>query len=203
MVNGTPGKWGITILIGLTYPNYKEEPFAAYIDSGFGLCLAKPDCFPQEYHENLTGIQGKDISNKDIILQKGIRNHKILIDKYIVKLPFIYFHTTGCDILLGNNVLQLFKTIIQNNVSHYLLFKTPYNHWIIAPRLKRAFKKLLFLIYLATSVVISLYLEIFLTDWLVLKKCYFEPCLFQVLSTFCVLISIINPICTLRSLLFC
>ena len=35
-----------------------------------------------------------------------------------------------------------------------------------------------------------------------LKKCYFEPCLLQVLSTFCVLISIINPICTLRSLLF-
>ena len=32
-----------------------------------------------------------------------------------------------------------------------------------------------------------------------LKKCYFEPCLLQVLSTFCLLISIINPICTLRS----
>ena len=35
-----------------------------------------------------------------------------------------------------------------------------------------------------------------------LKKCYFEPCLLQVLSTFCVLISVINPIFTLRSLLF-
>ena len=37
---------------------------------------------------------------------------------------------------------------------------------------------------------------------LVLKKCYFEPYLFKVLSTFCVLISVINTICTLRSLLF-
>ena len=27
-----------------------------------------------------------------------------------------------------------------------------------------------------------------------LKKCYFEPCLLQVLGNFCVLISIINPI---------
>ena len=31
------------------------------------------------------------------------------------------------------------------------------------------------------------------------QKCYFEPCLLQVLSTFCVLISVIYPICTLRS----
>ena len=30
----------------------------------------------------------------------------------------------------------------------------------------------------------------------------FEPCLFKVMSTFCVLISVINPICTLRSQLF-
>ena len=37
---------------------------------------------------------------------------------------------------------------------------------------------------------------------LVPKKGYFEPCLFQVLSDFCVLIILINPICTLRSLLY-
>ena len=35
-----------------------------------------------------------------------------------------------------------------------------------------------------------------------LKKCYLEPCLLQVLSTFCVLISVINPIGTLRSRLY-
>ena len=133
--------FSIYILIGLTYPDYKAEPFAAYIDSGSGLCLYKPDCFPPEYHENLPPIQGKDISNKYIILHKGIQYPKILIDKYIVKLPFIYFHTTGCDILLGNNFLQLFKMIIQNNVSHYLRFKTPCNHWITTPRLKRAFAR--------------------------------------------------------------
>ena len=27
-----------------------------------------------------------------------------------------------------------------------------------------------------------------------LNKCYFEPCLLQVLKTFCILISVINPI---------
>ena len=86
--------FSIYILIGLTYLDYKAEPFADYIDSGSGLCLPKPDCFPQEYHENLPSIHGKDISNNDIILQKGINNPKIVIDKYIVKLPFIYFHTT-------------------------------------------------------------------------------------------------------------
>ena len=133
--------FSIYILIGLTYPDYKAKPFAAYINSGSGLCLSKPDCFPQEYYENLPGIQGKDISNNDIILQKGIENPKILIDKYIVKLPFIYFDTTRCDILLGNNFLQSFKTIIQNNVSYYLHFKTPCNHWITTTRLKQAFAR--------------------------------------------------------------
>ena len=127
--------FSIYILIGLTYPDYKAEPFAAYIDFGSGLCLAKFDCFPPEYHATLPDIQGKDISNQDIILRKGIKTPKILIDKYVIKLPSLYFHTTRCDILLGNNFLQLFKTIIQNNVFHYLRFKTPCNHWITAPRL--------------------------------------------------------------------
>ena len=59
--------FSIYILIGLTYSDYKAKPFAAYIDSCSGLCLSKPDCFPLEYHENLPPIQGKDISNEDIV----------------------------------------------------------------------------------------------------------------------------------------
>ena len=112
--------FSIYILIGVTYPDYKAEPFAAYINFGSGLCLAKSDCFTPKYHEILPDIQGKDISNQDIILRKGIKTPKILIDRYVIKLSSLYFHTTGCDILLGNNFLQLFKTIIQNNVFHYL-----------------------------------------------------------------------------------
>ena len=45
--------FSIYILIGLTYPDYKVEPFAAYIDSGSGICLSKPACFPEEYHTDL------------------------------------------------------------------------------------------------------------------------------------------------------
>ena len=96
----------IYILIGLTYPDYKAENFAAYIDSGLGLCFAKEDCFPKQYHETLPSVRGKDISNDTITLQRGIRNPKIIIDKYIVKLPSLYFYITGCDIILGNNFLQ-------------------------------------------------------------------------------------------------
>ena len=55
--------FSIYILIGITYLDYKAEPFAAYIDSGFGLCLSKPNCFPTEYHTDLPAIQGKYISN--------------------------------------------------------------------------------------------------------------------------------------------
>ena len=133
--------FSIYILIGLTYPDYKVEPFAAYIDSGSGLCLSKSACFPAEYHTDLPEIQGKDISNQNIVLTKGIKHHRILIDKYIVKLPLLYFHNTGCDILLGNNFLQLFKIIIQNNISYHLRLKTPCNHWITTPPLKRAYAR--------------------------------------------------------------
>ena len=133
--------FSIYILIGLTYPDYKAEPFAAYIDSGSGFCLSKSACFPDEYHTDLPAIQGKDISNQNILLSKGVKFPRILINKYIVKLPFLYFHNTGCDILLGNNFLQLFKIIIQNNSLYSLRFKTPCNHWILTPRLKHAYSR--------------------------------------------------------------
>ena len=133
--------FSIYILIGLTYPDYKAEPFAAYIDSGSGICLSKPACFPEEYHTDLPAIQGKDISNQNIVLTKGIKHPRILISKYIVKLPLLYFHNTGCDILLGNNFLQLFKIIIQHNISYSLRLKTPCNHWITTPRLKQAYSR--------------------------------------------------------------
>ena len=133
--------FSINILIGLTYPDYKVEPFATYIDSGSGLCLSKSTCFPDEYQIDLPAIQGKDISNQNIILTKRIKYPRILIDKYIVKLPLLYFHNTGCDILLGNNFLQLFKIIIQNNISYYLRLKTPCNNWITTPRLKQAYAR--------------------------------------------------------------
>ena len=96
---------------------------------------------PDEYHTDLPAIQGKYISNQNIILTKGIKHPRILIDKYIVKLHRLYFHNTGCDILLGTNFLQLFKIIIQNNISYHLCLKTPSNHWITTPRLKRAYAR--------------------------------------------------------------
>ena len=91
--------YSIYILIELTYPDYKAENFTTYIDSGSGLSFAKEDCFPKQYHENLPKVKGKDISNDIIFLQQGIKNPKIIIDKYIVKLPSLYFHITSCDIV--------------------------------------------------------------------------------------------------------
>ena len=45
--------YSIYIPIGITYKDFKAEYFAAYIDSGSGSCLCKPDCFPQQYHQDL------------------------------------------------------------------------------------------------------------------------------------------------------
>ena len=133
----------INLLQVVQLSNPGSSMFLTCSDTNFGsgICLSKPACFPEEYHVDLPAIQGKDISNQNIVLTKGIKHPRILISKYIVKLPLLYFHNTGCDILLGNNFLQLFKIIIQNNISYSLRLKTPCNHWLTTPRLKQAYSR--------------------------------------------------------------
>ncbi|KAK4400826.1 movement protein [Sesamum angolense] len=49
---------------------------AAYIDSGSGICTAKPGVFPKEARETLPVIAGRDFSQKILILNTGIREAK-------------------------------------------------------------------------------------------------------------------------------
>ncbi|KAL0363830.1 UNVERIFIED_CONTAM: Enzymatic polyprotein [Sesamum angustifolium] len=56
-----------------------NEYFAAYIDSGSGICTAKPGVFPKEQRETLPVIAGRDFSQKILILNTGIREAKIMI----------------------------------------------------------------------------------------------------------------------------
>ncbi|KAL0350204.1 UNVERIFIED_CONTAM: movement protein [Sesamum radiatum] len=51
----------------------------AYIDSGSGICTAKPGVFPKEARETLPVIAGRDFSQKILILNTGIREAKIMI----------------------------------------------------------------------------------------------------------------------------
>ncbi|KAL0413437.1 UNVERIFIED_CONTAM: movement protein [Sesamum radiatum] len=73
----------------------------AYIDSGSGICTAKPGVFPKEAMETLPVIAGRDFSQKILILNKGIREAKIMIGGafetpwFRVKTPPIYFHDTA------------------------------------------------------------------------------------------------------------
>ncbi|KAL0354115.1 UNVERIFIED_CONTAM: putative enzymatic polyprotein [Sesamum angustifolium] len=82
-----------------------DRVFSAYIDSGSGICTAKP-VFPKEAKETLPVIAGRDFSQKILILNTGIREAKIMIGGafgtpwFRVKTPPIYFHDTGADILL-------------------------------------------------------------------------------------------------------
>ncbi|KAL0347766.1 UNVERIFIED_CONTAM: movement protein [Sesamum calycinum] len=57
----------------------RKEYFAAYIDSGSGICTAKPGVFPKEARETLPVIAGRDFSQKILILNTGIREAKIMI----------------------------------------------------------------------------------------------------------------------------
>ncbi|KAK4406625.1 movement protein [Sesamum angolense] len=89
--------------------------FAAYIDSGSGICTAKPGVFPKEARETLPVIAGRDFSQKILILNTGIREAKIMIGGafgtpwFRVKTPPIYFHDTGADILLASVVISMPK----------------------------------------------------------------------------------------------
>ena len=63
----------------MLYDQYKTEYFTAYIDSGSRICTAKPRVFPKEARETLPVIAGRDSLQNILILNKGIREAKIMI----------------------------------------------------------------------------------------------------------------------------
>ncbi|KAL2243546.1 UNVERIFIED_CONTAM: movement protein [Sesamum indicum] len=71
-----------------------------------GICTAKPGGFPKKARESLPVIAGRDFSQKILILNKRIREAKIMIGGafgspwFRVKTPPIYFHDTRADILV-------------------------------------------------------------------------------------------------------
>ena len=129
----------IYIPIGITYKDYKAEYFAAYIDSGSGLCICKPDCFPKEYHEDLTPCNGVSFSKTIVPLKRGIKNPIIIIGSYMVKCPPFYFYNSGSDVLLGNDFLERFNKITFDIVAYQIILKTPCHHLIVVKRIKNAY----------------------------------------------------------------
>ncbi|KAL0383383.1 UNVERIFIED_CONTAM: movement protein [Sesamum calycinum] len=85
LVTGIAGRENGCMTLGLSFleeHNHGEEKteyFAAYIDSGSGICTAKPGVFPKEAKETLPVIAGRDFSQKILILNTGIREAKIMI----------------------------------------------------------------------------------------------------------------------------
>ncbi|KAL0313467.1 UNVERIFIED_CONTAM: putative enzymatic polyprotein [Sesamum radiatum] len=135
LVTGIAGREHGSMTLGLNFleehkPWGRKEYFAAYIDSGSGICTAKPGVFPKEAMETLPVIAGRNFSQKILILNKGIREAKIMIGGafgtpwFRVKTPPIYFHDTGADILLGNNFIQTFARYVQDNNRNLLIFTT-------------------------------------------------------------------------------
>ncbi|KAL0288168.1 UNVERIFIED_CONTAM: Polyprotein P3 [Sesamum radiatum] len=80
LVAGIAGReHGSMILVLNFLENHKPWGRKAYIDSGSGICTAKPGVFPKEAMETLPVIAGRDFSQKILILNKGIREAKIMI----------------------------------------------------------------------------------------------------------------------------
>ncbi|KAL0403973.1 UNVERIFIED_CONTAM: movement protein [Sesamum radiatum] len=121
LVTGIAGREHGSMTLGLNFlEEHKPWGRKAYIDSGSGICTAKPGVFPEEAMETLPVIAGRDFSQKILILNKGIREVKIMIGGafgtpwFRVKTPPIYFHDTGADILLGNRDSLIATASIRN-----------------------------------------------------------------------------------------
>ncbi|KAK4391466.1 movement protein [Sesamum angolense] len=154
LVAGVAGRENGCMTLGLSFledhkPWGRKEYFAAYIDSGSGICTAKPGVFPKEARETLPVIAGRDFSQKILILNTGIREAKIMIGGafgtpwFRVKTPPIYFHDTGADILLGNNFLQTFARYMQDNQRNLLIFTTDCGNEIQVLRREKAFNRIM------------------------------------------------------------
>ncbi|KAK4409352.1 movement protein [Sesamum angolense] len=88
LVAGVAGRENGCMTLGLSFledhkPWGRKEYFAAYIDSGSGICTAKPGAFPKEARETLPVIAGRDFSQKILILNTGIREAKIMIGEHL------------------------------------------------------------------------------------------------------------------------
>ncbi|KAL0437571.1 UNVERIFIED_CONTAM: movement protein [Sesamum radiatum] len=80
LVTGIAGREHGSMTLGLNFlEEHKPWGRKAYIDSGSGICTAKLGVFPKEAMETLPVIAGRDFSQKILILNKGIREAKIMI----------------------------------------------------------------------------------------------------------------------------
>ncbi|KAL0378625.1 UNVERIFIED_CONTAM: putative enzymatic polyprotein [Sesamum radiatum] len=80
LVAGVAGKENGSMTLGLNFlEDHKPWGRKAYIDSGSEICTAKPGVFPKEAMETLPVIAGRDFSQKILILNKSIREAKIMI----------------------------------------------------------------------------------------------------------------------------
>ncbi|KAL0420777.1 UNVERIFIED_CONTAM: movement protein [Sesamum latifolium] len=145
LVAGVAGKENGSMTLGLNF----LEDHKPWGRKGSGICTAKPGVFPKEAMEILPVIAGRDFSQKILILNKGIREAKIMIGGafgspwFRVKTPPIYFHDTGADILLGNNFIQTFAKYVQDNNRNLLIFTTNCGSEIQVMQRDKAFNRIM------------------------------------------------------------
>ncbi|KAL2226502.1 UNVERIFIED_CONTAM: movement protein [Sesamum indicum] len=145
LVAGVAGRENGSMILGLSF----LEDHKPWGRKGSGICTAKPGVFPKEARETLPVIAGRNFSQKILILNKGIREAKIMIGGafgspwFRVKTPPIYFHDTGADILPGNNFIQTYARYMQDNQRNLLIFTTNCGSDIQVLRREKAFNRIM------------------------------------------------------------
>ncbi|KAL0435501.1 UNVERIFIED_CONTAM: Enzymatic polyprotein [Sesamum radiatum] len=124
LVAGVAGKENGSMTLGLNFlEDHKPWGRKAYIDSGSGICTAKPGVFPKEAMETLPVIAGRDFSQKILILNKG--NREIESDSFyeesekeIINLKEALQEIKSLDVSEESKLsLENVKRLIQRNFS--------------------------------------------------------------------------------------
>ena len=107
--------FSIYILIGLTYPDYKAEPFATYIDSGSGICLSKLACLLMNIKQIYLQFKEKTFQIKILFLPKELNILEFLLTNILSNYLFFIFIILDVifylEIIFCNSLKLLFKKI--------------------------------------------------------------------------------------------
>ena len=100
-------------MVFFTLKDSRNLDFIAIL-TGASLCLASKNVIPDDLWENSPRVINATIANGDTIkINKVCRNLSLELSGEIFKIPTIYQHDSGIDLIIENNLCQLYGPFIQ------------------------------------------------------------------------------------------
>ncbi len=122
----------------IKFKGYRQFHVHSFVDTGASICVADRFIIPEEiWEDNPKPIEVRIADNSIRKISKVARNIKINISGEEFIIPTIYQQTTGVDLLLGNNFLQLYGPFVQY-LDRIVIHKN--NEEVICPKVQKAYR---------------------------------------------------------------